>query len=199
MATGDITKEMVSDIRDRLSDQAKLLVKTDKMIHRRLTYWQKYIMTAHRLNRLLLNYPLSPNLSRYGLERRSLTITKVYFNEDIQCVPIVTLPNLTAKDSHRVIVLSNSDTFRAGVDTMYVETFIRPDITNTVDSLNDPLLDNIFLEDLKCCYLSEFRAMFPQFEPIEVVDRRIAKLGNRIKALNMGIIKPVIKSSLNFM
>jgi len=202
MAAGDISRRLVSDIRDELSDQSRELIKTDNAIYNKLTHYQKNAMMFFQTSRVEYGYPLTQNKSDYYINERIMNITKVDWNDELKdelgALPVYTLPKTTPYDDTRKIILTQSDKFVTGRDEMTVIAFIRPLETDVISATKDPIIETGYHFLLKECVLSHYRHLHPEFRPLETVERDIKRTALKIRALERSQVKPMISTKLNF-
>lgn len=198
MAAGDISKRLMSDIRDELGDQAMELIRNDNIIYDKLTHYQKNFMMFFQTSRVKFEYPLFTNQSEYELQERMMNITKVRFNDEMEYYPIYKLPQETPGDDVRVITLTRADKLVTGTDIMTVWAFIKPLDTDVISATMDPIIEKVYHYLLKEAVLSHYRHLHPEFRPMELIEKDIKRTANKLKAIERSQVKPMISTKLNF-
>lgn len=193
---GEISKYLVSDIRDQLNDQEKKLIPADGILYNKLNHYQNIIMSTYYTTKQKYSYPLIEGETLYQVIENILKITSITFNADIPAVPIVKINNITSGDGIRYIELT--DTSYTSADMMYVEAFIRPDRADKITAEYDPILDEAYHYYLEQCVLSEYRHLNEVFQPLKAVYQAIQELSDNLRSMNRAVIKPAFRNKINF-
>lgn len=175
MANGDISQRLVSSVRDYLNDHQRKIIPTDDFIYAELTDQQDMIMTEILSSRLIAEYPLIANQESYELDDKIIQVTGITFNSELDFEPEITYSKTTVDDDIRKITLSGYESFVTGRDMMYIEYFVGPNEFDAISRTNDPILPQYLHHLLIKLILSNYRDLFPAFEPYDQVKMRIAK------------------------
>ena len=183
MANGDISQRLISSIRDYLNDHSRKIIPVDDFIYAELTDQQDMIMTEILSSRVIEEYPLIANQSKYELTDKVIQITGISFNPEMKFEPQTVLSRTTVDDGARegrLITLSGSESFIEGTDMMFVEYFIGPNELDAITRTNDPILPQYLHHFLIKLFLSNYK----DFENYDQVKSRIIKRCMARKGLN---------------
>jgi hypothetical protein len=180
MAAGDVSKLLVSKLRDDLNDQSRLIVPIDNTLYDKLAYYQLMIMTRFLTNRSEGAFPLVADTSEYDIPENYISVVKIEFNAEIMDTNSV--PKVDINLSTRKFVLSGSEDFVTGTDTMTVEYYYKPLLSEEITSVKDPLLTEDYFYLLNKCVLSEYRYVNENFQELPMVLAQIQQLAADLRS-----------------
>ena len=180
MAAGDVSKILVSKLRDDLNDQSRLIIPIDNTLYDKLAHYQLMIMTRFLTNRAEGTYPLVTGTSEYDIPENYISVVKIRFNAEI--MDTNSIPNVDINLSTRKYVLSGSEDFVTGTDTMISEYYYKPLLTEEITASVDPLLTEDYLYLLRACVLSEYRYVNENFQELPMVLAQIQQLAADLRA-----------------
>lgn len=193
MAAGDISKELVADVREELGDSSKTLIKADKLLYDRLAWYQNYLMITKKLSRVKVTYPLITGQSVYPFLEEVVSHTAFWFSDDIACIPVIQTSDTTSGDDARELTLSKSDEFVTGTDFMYSSAFIRPTTAQKISKSVDPIIEDVYYPLLKEYTINYYKNP----EPISLLMKQTQEIADALKAVDRAISRTMGTNKLN--
>lgn len=185
---GDISKGLVTRVREYLGDPTREKLKWDLLIYDKLSFYQDYLMTTKLLSRLKITYPLITDQSVYPFLANVVQHTDLWWNEDIECVPEVFVTKTTAGDDTRQLTLSYSDTFRTGTDFMYAYAYTRPTKEEKITTAKDPIIEDVY-HDL----LIDYTVLYFQSEKrLELTMKQTEEIAQALRSTNRFEAMPLL-------
>lgn len=211
MADGDISKELVNKVRIDLDDLGRKIIKTDDIIYRKLSFYQKDWSKRFKCIKLVIQYDLVANQSIYPIESKVVSINNIKFYDpstedtfilycywnngtwDYCCEsfcsrfnPKVFISPLT-KHEARQIVLSGSENFTAG-QVMYADAYIQATDDDKISRTNDPIIGEDYTDYLYKAVLSEYRYLRPDFQKLESIEERVKDTAFSALSINRAVL-----------
>jgi len=185
---GDISKRLISQIRSELNDESNTIIKTDDIIYRKLSFYQRDWSKRFKCIKVVIEFDLVTDQEVYPIDKKVVSINNISFYDpegellDWDIDKTVKITPLT-KHEPRQIILNGSDEFESG-QVMYADCYIQATDEDDISRTNDPIILDDYWDYLVKAVLSEYRYLRQDFMPIEYIEMRVKEIANMSLSLN---------------
>ncbi len=184
MASGDISKRLVSQIRSELDDNSNSIIKTDAIIYRKLSFYQRDWSKRFKCMKVVLEYDLVNDQQVYDIPDNVVSINNIKFHDSEGALlnygdfidDNVIITKVT-KHETRQIILNNSDIFVAGM-VMYADAYIQATMDDEISGSKDPVLLEDYYDYLVKAVLSEYRYLRKDLMSLDYIELRVEETAN---------------------
>lgn len=185
---GDISKRLISQIRSELNDESNTIIKTDDIIYRKLSFYQRDWSKRFKCIKVVIEFDLVTDQEVYPIDKKVVSINNISFYDpegellDWDIDKTVKITPLT-KHEPRQIILNGSDEFESG-QVMYADCYIQATDEDDISRTNDPIILDDYWDYLVKAVLSEYRYLRQDFMQIEYIEMRVKEIANMSLSLN---------------
>lgn len=185
---GDVSKRLISQIRSELNDESNTIIKTDDIIYRKLSFYQRDWSKRFKCIKVVIEYDLVTDQEVYPIDKKVVSINNISFYDpdgellDWDIDKTVKITPLT-KHEPRQIILNGSDEFESG-QVMYADCYIQATDEDDISRTNDPIILDDYWDYLVKAVLSEYRYLRQDFMPIEYIEMRVKEIANMSLTVN---------------
>ena len=194
MAAGDVTKELIGNIRTLLDDQAYLKIKNDGIILHGLNKAQYDLMTQYYTSKRKYEVALVVGTTEYLLDPHIIQVQNCNLQGCTFELTVYNSESASANYNLFKLTVQSNIVFEAG-DTVDITTFIKPlqrdvqtddeDPPTTYDNdlitkTNDPIIEPDFLRCLEYHFTSRYRKYNEELPTMAEVIADVKNIRNRL-------------------